>query len=145
MAPVTFSVKLATSVSRLSVLLPMLAAVMFKDVAVMSTPVSPSSTAPAALKLTLWPLTLPTVRSPALNVTVTLPVAVRLCRSVAPAALSAKALLAVALTTVTVPALAVTLAVCTPRVVSEVLPAVFRLNKPPTVLPLTAKALASFT
>jgi hypothetical protein len=139
------SVKLATSVSRLSLLLPTLAAVMLRDSAVMSVAASPSTTAPLVLKLTLWPLTLPTVKSPALNVTVKLPVAVRLCRSVAPAALSVKALLAVVLATVTVPALTATLAVCTAKVCSVVLPAVLRLNKPPTVLALTAKALASFT
>ena len=73
-----------------------------------------------------------------------LPVAVKLCRSVAPAALSVKELLAVVLSTITVPALAATLADCTAKFCSVVLPAVVKLNKPPTVLALTAKALASF-
>jgi hypothetical protein len=74
-------------VSRLSLLLPTLAAVMFKASAVMSTPVSPSSTAPVALKITFWPvaLMLPTVKSPALKVTVTAPVAFTLVKTVEPA------------------------------------------------------------
>ena len=85
----TFSVRLATSVSRLSALLPTLAAVMRRDSAVMSVAVSPSITAPTVLKLTLWPvaLKLPTVKSPALKFTVTAPVAVTLVKTVAPALL----------------------------------------------------------
>jgi hypothetical protein len=82
---------LSTEVSRLSVLLPTLAAVMLKDAAVMSVVVSPSSTAADAptFKLTLWPaaVKLPTVKSPALKVTVTVPVAVTLVKVVAPALL----------------------------------------------------------
>jgi hypothetical protein len=80
-------VRLATSVSRLSVLLPTLAAVMLKAWAVMSTPVSPSSTAPVAFKLTVWPVAvkLPTVKSPALKLTVTSPLAVTLVKTVFPA------------------------------------------------------------
>ena len=75
------------SVSRLSLLLPTLAAVMLKDWAVMSVASSPSNTAPAALKVTLWPvaLKLPTVKSPALTATVTAPVAVTVVKLVAPA------------------------------------------------------------
>jgi hypothetical protein len=112
----------------------------------MSVAASPSITAPTVLNLTLWPVAikLPRVKSPALKLTVTLPVAVKLCRSVAPAALSVKELLAVVLSTITVPALTVTLADCTAKFCSVVLPAVVKLNKPPTVLALTAKALASF-
>ena len=86
------SVTLATSVSRLSVL-PTLAALMLKDSAVMSTPTSPSNTAPVVLKLTLRStalrplmLMLPTVKSPALKLTVTAPVAVTVVKVVAPAA-----------------------------------------------------------
>ena len=84
-----FSVRLATSVSRLSLLLPTLAAVMLRDSAVMSVAASPSMTVPVALKLTVWPvaLILPTVKSPALKVTVTAPVALTLVKTVAPALL----------------------------------------------------------
>ena len=83
------SVKLATSVSRLSVLVPTLAAVMLKASAVMSVAASPSNTAPGVLKLTVWlvAVKLPTVRSPLLKVTVTAPVAVTLVKTVAPALL----------------------------------------------------------
>ena len=83
------SFRLTTSVSKLSVLLPTLAAVMRRDSAVMSVAVSPSITAPTVLKLTLWPVavTLPTVKSPALRVTVTLPVAVTVVKTVASAPL----------------------------------------------------------
>ena len=49
----TLSVRLATSVSRLSLIDPTLAALMLKDWAVMSTPASPSISAPTVLKLTL--------------------------------------------------------------------------------------------
>jgi hypothetical protein len=81
---------LSTEVSRLSVLLPTLAAVMLKLSAVMSVVASPSSTAPVAptFKLTLWPaaVKLPTVKWPALKATVTEPVAVKLVKLVAPAA-----------------------------------------------------------
>ena len=75
--------------SRLSVLLPTLAAVMLRDWAAMSTPASPSNTAPTVLKLMLWPvaLTLPTVKSPVLKFTVTVPVAVTWVKVVAPALL----------------------------------------------------------
>jgi hypothetical protein len=76
------------------VLLPTLAAVMLKDAAVMSVVASPSSTAPVAptFKLTLWSVAvkLPTVKSPALKVTVTVPVAVTLVKVVAPAPLRLK-------------------------------------------------------
>ena len=70
-----------------STLVPTLAAVMLKDAAVMSTPASPSSNAPAALRATLTPaaLMLPTVKLPVLTLTVTLPVAVRLVNTVSPA------------------------------------------------------------
>ena len=86
-SPVMLSVRLATSVSKLSLLAPTLAAVMFKDAAVMSTPVSTSSNAPAALRATLRPaaLMLPTVRVPVLTATVTLPVAVTWLKLVSPA------------------------------------------------------------
>ena len=84
---------MATSVSSLSVLVPALAAVMLKDSAVMSTSTSPSNTAPVVLKLTLRStalrplmLMLPTVKSPALKLTVTAPVAVTVVKVVAPAA-----------------------------------------------------------
>ena len=79
---------MSTEVSKLSVLLPTLAAVMLKLWAVMSTPASPSTTAATVLKLTLCPvaLMLPTVRSPALKFTVTVPVAVKLVKVVLPAA-----------------------------------------------------------
>ena len=84
---------MATSVSSLSVLAPTLAAVMLKDSAVISTPTSPSNTAPVVLKLTLRStalrplmLMLPTVKSPALKLTVTAPVAVTVVKVVAPAA-----------------------------------------------------------
>jgi hypothetical protein len=71
------------------VLVPKLAAVMLKLAAVMSTAASPSSTAPAALKVTLWPVAvkLPTVKSPALTLTVTALVAVTVVKVVAPPAL----------------------------------------------------------
>ena len=70
-----------------STLVPTLAAVMLKDAAVMSTPASPSSNAPAALRATLRPaaLMLPTVRVPVLTATVTLPVAVTWLKLVSPA------------------------------------------------------------
>jgi hypothetical protein len=76
-------------VSRLSLLLPKLAAVMLKDWAVMSVASSPSNTAPVVLKLTVcWlAVRLPTVKSPALKVTVTAPVAFTLVKTVAPALL----------------------------------------------------------
>jgi hypothetical protein len=63
---------------------------MLKLWAVMSVVASPSSTAPAVLKFTVWPvaLRLPTVKSPALKATVTAPVAVTLLKVVAPALLS---------------------------------------------------------
>ena len=85
----TLSVRLATSVSRLSVLLPTLAAVMLKLSAVMSVVASPSTTAPTVLKLTALPVAvkLPTVKSPALKLTVTSPVAVTLVKTVLPALL----------------------------------------------------------
>ena len=89
-APMTLSAKVPTSVSSASALVPTLAAVMLRLCAVMSMAASPSSTAPGVVKVTLWPVAvrLPTVRSPALKVTVTAPVAVTLCRFVAPPALS---------------------------------------------------------
>ena len=78
---------MSTEVSRLSVLLPTLAAVMLRDWAEMSTPASPSNTAPTVLKLMLWPvaLMLPTVKSPAIRLTLTVPVAVTCAKLVAPA------------------------------------------------------------
>ena len=81
------SVTVSTSVSKLSLSLPRLAAVMLKLSAVMSTAASPSSTAPAALRVTLWPVAvkLPTVKSPALTPTVTAPAAVTWVKRVAPA------------------------------------------------------------
>ena len=84
----TLSVKLATSVSKLSVAVPTLAAVMFRLWAVMSTPVSPSNTAPEAVKPTARPvaLTLPTVKLPAVTFTVTLPLAFTWVKDVAPTA-----------------------------------------------------------
>jgi hypothetical protein len=62
---------------------------MLKDSAVMSTPTSPSNTAPEVLKLTVCWLAarLPTVKSPVLKVTVTWPVAVTWLNTVAPAPL----------------------------------------------------------
>ena len=86
------SVRLATSVSRLSVLLPTLAAVMLKLSAVMSTLVSLSNTAPEAVKPTARPaaLTLPTVKLPADTFTVTLPLAFTWVKDVAPTALKLK-------------------------------------------------------
>jgi hypothetical protein len=82
------SVRLATLVSRLSVAVPTLAAVMLKDSAVMSTHTSPSNTAPEAVKLTARSaaLMLPTVKLPALTFTVTLPVAFTWVKVVAPTA-----------------------------------------------------------
>jgi hypothetical protein len=76
-------------VSKLSVLLPTLAAVMLKAVAEISVLSSPSTTAPTVLKLTALPVAvkLPTVKSPALRVTVTSPVAVTLVKTVLPALL----------------------------------------------------------
>jgi hypothetical protein len=86
-SPVMLSVRLATSVSKLSLLVPKLAAVMFKDAAVMSTPASPSNNAPAVLKITCLSVAvmLPTVKLPVLTLTVTLPVAVTWLKLVAPA------------------------------------------------------------
>ena len=80
---------MATSVSKLSLLLPTLAAVMLKDSAMMSSAASPSSTEPVALKLTVcWlAVRLPTVKSPALKLTVTAPLAFTLFKTVAPALL----------------------------------------------------------
>ena len=88
----TVSVRLATSVSRLSLLLPTLAALMLKDWALMSVAVSPSSNAPVVLRLTAWLLAVrtPTVKSPAPEFTVTAPVAVTLLKVVAPALLRLK-------------------------------------------------------
>ena len=85
----TVSVRLATSVSRLSVLVPTLAALILRDWAAMSRPVSPSVRAPVVLKLTLWPLALmlPTLKLPAPEFTATAPVAVTLLKVVAPAVL----------------------------------------------------------
>jgi hypothetical protein len=69
------------------VLVPTLEALMLKLTAVMSVAVSPSITAPTVLNVTLWPvaLTLPTVKSPALKVTLTAPLEVTLVKTVAPA------------------------------------------------------------
>jgi hypothetical protein len=65
---------------------------MFKLWAVMSTPASPSNTAPEAVKPTARPLALmlPTVKLPALTFTVTLPVALTWVKVVAPTALRLK-------------------------------------------------------
>jgi hypothetical protein len=70
-------------------MVPKLAAWMLKLEAVMSTVASPSSTAPAALKVTLWPVAfkLPTVKSPALTPTVTAPEALTWVKLVVPAVL----------------------------------------------------------
>jgi hypothetical protein len=69
------------------VLVPTLAAVMLKDSAVMSVAVSPSITAPTVLKLTALPVAvkLPTVKSPALKLTLTAPLEVTLVKTVLPA------------------------------------------------------------
>jgi hypothetical protein len=69
------------------VLVPTLEALMLKLTAVMSVAASPSSTAPTVLKLTLWPvaLKLPTVKLPALSVTLTAPLEVTLVKTVLPA------------------------------------------------------------
>jgi hypothetical protein len=65
---------------------------MLKDSAVMSVVASPSSTAPAAFKLTLWPVAvkLPTVKEPAPTVTVTAPVAATKVKVVASALVKLK-------------------------------------------------------
>ena len=87
-----FKLKVATLMSKASVLLPTLAAVMLKLWAVMSRSVSPSNTAPEEVKLTARPaaLRLPTVKLPALTFTVTLPVALTWVKAVSPTALKLK-------------------------------------------------------
>jgi hypothetical protein len=90
---VTLSVKVSTEVSKLSLLVPTLAAVMLKAPAVMSVSTSPSSTAPAALKLTACvpAAMLPKVKLPAVTFTVTAPVAFTCVKVAAPALLLAEA------------------------------------------------------
>jgi hypothetical protein len=87
-----FKVKVATLMSKASVLLPTLAAVMLKDSEAMSVVASPSNTAPAAVKLMLWPVAvkLPTVKEPVPTFTVTAPVAATKVKVVASALVKLK-------------------------------------------------------